>query len=570
MSRHPGLTLENNTYLVRVVVPADVRSIIGKRELIRSLATGDYGEAVKRWGPVYKEFKAQIAHARARGEAVKLDTRAATMALSNWGMASLNEPVDFSGDSTETPWIVAQQIAGYQKAADDPDGWRSIPNFDAVAADMLTKGGLPTREGDPIIAAMRGEISLYLAYGAREAERRRLIKARERLLQAAKGSQLDDVGVMPERPSKRLPAPSMTIQKLYDDWVSTLRVSDKERGRLDHQIRRLIEFVGDIPANHLGKEQIREFMKLVSRFPGRKRPPKLNALPIRELVAAFERQNAERPDAEKWKPLAETTVGEWFGGYRRMFDHAVGVLELVDTNPFDKLKRTVVRGGESVDRREYKDAEITAIFTKPMFQGFAGDGKQGYRDQPGDTILKDSKYWLPIIALFHGARLTEMAEMPLADFKCVKREDGEDVWYFDLTNRKVKTDGSQRLIPLHPHMLKLGWLEHVEALRKVGATWLFPDLLHENPRGPGHELSKWWGNWCDKNGFNDPTITFHSWRHTWKRRARQSDVKEEMHDVISGHKGQAVSRGYGRGADIEPLARDMALIEFPMFPSLPV
>ena len=74
----------------------------------------------------------------------------------------------------------------------------------------------------------------------------------------------------------------------------------------------------------------------------------------------------------------------------------------------------------------------------------------------------------------------------------------------------------------------------------------------------------------DKLGLTDPAITHHSWRHTWKRRARASTVKEEMHDVISGHKGLAnVSRTYGEGADIEDLARAMALIEFPAFPQLP-
>lgn len=305
-------------------------------------------------------------------------------------------------------------------------------------------------------------------------------------------------------------------------------------------------------------------MAMVSRFPGRKRPPELNALPIRRLVDRFEAENAERPTEQKWRVLSATTVGEWFAGYRRMFDHAVA-MDRVEINPFDKLKKMVVRGTTSVDRRAFTDEEITAIFMAPLFTGFEGDGKQGYREKAGSTVLKDAKYWLPIIALHHGARLTELAAMPLTGFRSVKREDGEDIWFFDLTDRRLKTEQSQRLIPMHPAMIELGWLEHVAALREAGEAWLFPDLLHDNPRGAGHEFSKWWGNWSTKNGFGDAETTFHSWRHTWKRGARRSPVKEEMHDVISGHKGQTVSRGYGAGADIEPLARDMALIEFPTF-----
>ena len=563
MTRCPGLSLQHNTYIVRVAVPAGVRRILGKRELIRSLQTGDYGEAVKKWGPVHTEFKALIAQAKSKGAVDALDLQPARLALANWATADGQKAI-VDGDDADTPWLIQKRIADYEKAWTDPGGWEAIPNFDAKAVEMLTAGGLPMRLGDPIIAPLRQEVALHLMYAERHYERRRLIAARERSVEAAKGADLDNVGVMPERPPKALPAPSLSLQKLYDEWVATLSVSEKEKGRLAHQMRRLIEFTGDIPANHLTKDQIRAFMTMVTRFPGRKRPPELNALPIRELVERFEMENAQRPEIEKWKVLAETTVGEWFAGYRRMFDHAVA-MDRVDINPFDKLKKIVVRGAASVGRRAFTDAEITAIFSAPMFAGFDGDGKQGYREKPGSTVLKDAKYWLPCIALLHGARLTELASMPLTGFKSVKREDGADIWFFDLTDRKVKTEQSQRLIPMHPAMLRLGWLEHVGTLREAGEEWLFPDLKHHNPRGPGHEFSKWWGNWSTKNGFGDAQTTFHSWRHTWKRAARASAVKEEMHDVISGHKGQTVSRGYGAGADIEPLARDMALIEFPAF-----
>ena len=70
----------------------------------------------------------------------------------------------------------------------------------------------------------------------------------------------------------------------------------------------------------------------------------------------------------------------------------------------------------------------------------------------------------------------------------------------------------------------------------------------------------------DEQGITDPALTFHSFRHSRKRRASASDVKEEMHNVISGHKGSGVGQNYGRGADIGPLVRDMALIIFPEFP----
>ena len=202
-----------------------------------------------------------------------------------------------------------------------------------------------------------------------------------------------------------------------------------------------------------------------------------------------------------------------------------------------------VRGSVSVKRRAYTPDEIAIIFAKPMF-----------RDETG------AKRWLPILALFHGARLSELAAMPRSHF----RQIGEH-WCFDLTadDRKLKTEAARRIIPLHPKLVELGWLAHFKGL---DGKWLFPDLDHASSHGPGHEFSKWWGIWMDEQGLTDPALTFHSFRHAWKRRARASDVKEEMHNVISGHKGVGVGQDYGRGADIGPLVRDMALITFPEFP----
>ncbi len=48
MPKVPGLQLRKNTYHVRVRVPQDLRKILNKSEIIRSLKTQDYGEACRR------------------------------------------------------------------------------------------------------------------------------------------------------------------------------------------------------------------------------------------------------------------------------------------------------------------------------------------------------------------------------------------------------------------------------------------------------------------------------------------------------------------------------------------
>jgi len=561
-SKLVGLTRQGNTYLVRVVVPKDVRAVIGKRELIESLGTGDAKDAAKLHPAVLAKFKKLIAEARGQvgRPAAKLDTGPAEVALAKWAAIVTGDPAKWivpdQTSLTTTPAMLAM-IAGFQAFAETGDeavlpdeSISPLPPLPEMTRRMLLLGGLLIAPGNPVIAAVGRQAALHLATAYRFLER-------ERLAHSVRAIPLEDIGGVDVTPKPAV-APSIRLSALYEAWKATLKVADKELGRLDHQQRRLVETVGDLPANHITKAMISEHMGLVARFPGRKRSEALNAMPMRELIEQFEAENAKRPEGERHAPLTAFTADEWFSGYRRMFDYAVAN-DILPANPMAGLKKYVVRGAESTTRRAFTADELATIFDSPVFRGYDAAGPKGSRKLPGETITRDSKWWLPVLALLHGARLTELAAMPVEHV----RQTPEGTWYFDLTDRQVKNVTSQRVIPLHPQLIALGFLDYVADLREREQVWLFPDLDHEAKVGPGHGFSKWFGRWTTSIGLTDPEITFHSFRHTWKRRARQSEVKEELHDVLSGHKGATVGRSYGEGADIQPLATAMGLIRFP-------
>ena len=538
-SRTPGLQLENNTYIVRKVVPSDVRGSLGRRELIRSLQTGDYPTAVKAYGPVWREFNAIIEAARAANDsqsASRIDLAAIDGLLARWLIAEHAKPLPEFDDLT-TPWHISNEIESYARAMADPTEWRSIPNIDAEVKTLMVSLGVDIQPAHRAFAEVRKLVIRSRKLLLEHREKERLARAWSKRSRTAPEAPPPEAAKV----DKPLPAPSVTLQTLFDQWLPTLTVSEKEIGRLKHQNQRLIEFMGNKPANYVTKADVIDFMGLLPRFPGRKRPAHLNVLPIRALIERFEQECEESDDPPA--TLSKTTVGEWFAGYRRMFDHGVRA-ELIERNPFRGMNY-LIRGAPSIRRRAFEDQEVRDLFSKPLFQG-EGRG---------------ANFWLPILSLFHGSRLSELAALPKSAFRQTEAGD----WFFDLTDQKVKTETSRRLIPLHPKMIELGFLTYVEGL--IG-EWLFPDLDHENPRGPGHEFSKWWGRWTSEVGFDDPALVFHSFRHTWKRRARSSDVKEEIHDVISGHKGAGVGRTYGSGLDIHDLTQAMARITFPAFPTV--
>lgn len=119
---------------------------------------------------------------------------------------------------------------------------------------------------------------------------------------------------------------------------------------------------------------------------------------------------------------------------------------------------------------------------------------------------------------------------------------------------------------------------HVSAqvARQRGEVYLFPELPHDPAEvlSSSRTFTKWWGMWCERNGgegsgINDPNKTFHSFRHSFKRACRDAGLGEEIHDLLTGHKGASVGRGYGQGAGLKVLSEAIERVSYPSFPGLP-
>ena len=83
------------------------------------------------------------------------------------------------------------------------------------------------------------------------------------------------------------------------------------------------------------------------------------------------------------------------------------------------------------------------------------------------SMLPAHHRWLPVCLLYTGARPDELATLDLAKIK----QAGD--WDYIEINRG-KTASGLRLVPLHPELIELGFMEYVEQLRAAGETLLFP------------------------------------------------------------------------------------------------
>jgi hypothetical protein len=214
----PNIKLRKGTYYVRIQVPADARPILRKREIWESLRTGNFHDARKAAPPVIDRLKREIEAAR-RGTWHQSRTMPARVALAQWAAREAAKPAPSDGE-LYSDWITLQRVDALQRAWNEPQGYREIEGFDETVAAILTANGCRATANDPVIAEMRQEAALTFLYAAQFAERGRLANAFITRAEAVQQADLDIVAIIPSKPVTGLPAPSLTISKLFQRWVS--------------------------------------------------------------------------------------------------------------------------------------------------------------------------------------------------------------------------------------------------------------------------------------------------------------------------------------------------------------
>lgn len=207
-------------------------------------------------------------------------------------------------------------------------------------------------------------------------------------------------------------------------------------------------------------------------------------------------------------------------------------------------------------RRPFTAAELTALFTSPIYT-------RSLRPVAG---CGEACVWMPMIALATGARLEEIAQLRLEDI-VLDPEFGPLMRVTDEgEGQRVKTEGSRRTIPLHPALVKTGFLDYVEQVGEAGHEWVFPELVPDHDGRRGGNFGKWFARYlrsADGVGISDPRVVFHSFRHTFITMCREAGLSEEIHDALTGHVSGTVSRRYGE-MPIRPLVTAVHAIRLPV------
>ncbi len=258
---------------------------------------------------------------------------------------------------------------------------------------------------------------------------------------------------------------------------ATLQVIGQERGTL----RRFVEVCGDRPIDAFNRGDVTRFLETLGKLPatyGKSKADKDRSLEA--IIAEADTTGAER--------LKEKTLKRHLTALTALFRYARDEGHITNAQRSELVddRRFRIETAAREQRDTWTVEELKTLFTSPVWTGC----HPYFRTKAGPTIIRDGKFWLPLLALFHGSRLEELADLYRRDLF----NEG-DTWALRFTeteDRRLKTMSARRVLPLHPEAIRMGFLRYVNETAKAPNDPLFPDLEPQGPdrkRGTGVEVA---------------------------------------------------------------------------------
>ena len=235
----------------------------------------------------------------------------------------------------------------------------------------------------------------------------------------------------------------------------------------------------------------------------------------------------------KGRKLSDKRINFYIGFASQVFNYAVRN-HYVETNPFEGLK--------IIEKKRRPDEERDAFDLDDLKKIFCHS-----REYSEDKHIKPSNFWIPLLALYTGARREELCQLYISDVREIDK-----VWCLDINDNKpdksVKTS-ERRVVPLHRFLTEdLNFIEFVKSLPDKQGR-LFSEFKGINNKY-GHSFGKWFGRFKEKCGIEAEGRSkkvFHSFRHTFINTLKQAMVNESLIAETVGHAVPGETSGrYGK------------------------
>lgn len=282
--------------------------------------------------------------------------------------------------------------------------------------------------------------------------------------------------------------------------------SDKTFSEIKDCLTYLTDFLGeDFYINKIDYPQVRDIKQALVKTPSRRNRLKLTRdLPLQDQILAVKEHKLEK--------LSKTTVNKYLDYFKGLFEWARRH-KIVEENVFDGVR---LKNKKKQSRRNFFQKDEIALIIKELHENKSG------------KVKNKSQYWGTLIAIYSGARRSEVAGLLVDD---VKKDETTGIWYFDITDQEeegkdLKTEAAKRIVPIHTTLIELGFLDFLEEAKEVikrkpktsgKQTRLLYDLTYTKNDKWGRKLGQFVNDrlleYLDLRVKNNKTL--HSFRHSF-------------------------------------------------------
>jgi hypothetical protein len=464
--RHP----KSGVYSFRRVVPDELRTIIGKTAIKQSLGTKDVSEAKRRAHSVATGVEAEFEKARKllgappRSEMsdAEIERLAATYLhrrLEEDDAARIHGRRDDDDlyRSVKAQVLAAGGTARWSDEDATSDVGLSNRAYETMAETLdIVLPGLRERlaRGDTTIVA--DDVDAFLEiYGINldktSAAYRKLsfaflrasVKANEAMVKRHNGEPVETppTPAAPVIGTATVPTrDGLDLQTMFDKWLEERKPPHKTVLDFTTAIRRFTELHGNLPVYEITKAHVRAYKSALLRVP-RSLSGDMRRMTMPQLLEQLDKSPAPQGTTLKAGSInkaigALQTVFRWISNQGYLDDHPNW------SNPAADMKMHDTAEDED-NRLPYDAEELKLIFNSPVF-------RSGERPRGGGG---EAAKWLPLVALFSGARVEEIGQALVTD---VKQHDG--VAYLDINTldrragKRVKNKSWHRVpYPFQPN-----------------------------------------------------------------------------------------------------------------------
>jgi len=244
------------------------------------------------------------------------------------------------------------------------------------------------------------------------------------------------------------------------------------------------------------------------------------------------------------------TSCDYLSSVRQFFNWCV-ILEYCQVNPFSAVKM-----GKKPARR--RDDERKRWTSEQLDQIFSFVSPKRSRS---DRVRLIQDYWIPLLCLYGGLRPSEACQLTVKNFYKAKDVDVMKIDVADHT-KSLKTDNAYRVVPVHSHLIKLGFFEYLEVRRRQGKTQIFDEVPSGEDGDWATNFTRRFGRHLTKAGFESyERPTAYGMRHTFIDELQQQGVEENVVAELVGHAKLGITFGrYGKRVNVTLLKEKIELL----------